>query len=715
MKSLYLIIVLLIFYSSGLYAQFEDDPISYPRLMEEQFILESPHRFIDPEELDSLITLTMETYHIPGLSALIVEHDSIVWSNNYGYRNVALNLPVEDSTFFMMASISKTIMVTAIMQLWEQGLFELEDNINDYLLPDFQVVNPNFPADSITIKMLMTHTSSIDDNWNILIPLISCDDSQISLDSFFVNYFTPGGIYYTSNSFLGYSPSSNIWHYTNVGSALLAFIVEKLSGIPFPQYCRENIFDLLEMNETSWFLTGMDTTKIAVLYEWIGNQYYANCHQGWPVYPAAYLKTNKIELEHFLSAYMNGGTYNGNEILESATIDTMLQVYKYVDPYNSWGLIWYQILLGNRYLWGHTGGWSYGTNTSMFFHPEEDWGYIVFMNMDVDNNAFWYINEILGDYAHNFGEIYAVNTTLNETYIRPVIDTLTIRTEFSNFNQHDFTANSIYVSSDSSLIDSVALYDDGMHGDSLAGDGIWGGFIHSISDEEIFSICISTVDMQTGKYFYADAMKSFTTSGPVDIYSLGVTYNSFFKTYSITPYIRNAGQNYTVEDLKVFMTSEDSAITQISGVIQIPSLSPGDTVAQSSYTVRVDTSIFSGEFLFNFEIKSGDWSYWKDTVSYIVTGVENEMTLPEEFSLSQNYPNPFNPSTTIKYAIPERAFVELKVYDILGSEVVSLINEEQDVGYYEIDFNAAKLSSGVYLYQLKAGEFIETKKMLLLK
>jgi len=85
------------------------------------------------------------------------------------------------------------------------------------------------------------------------------------------------------------------------------------------------------------------------------------------------------------------------------------------------------------------------------------------------------------------------------------------------------------------------------------------------------------------------------------------------------------------------------------------------------------------------------------------------------YSLSQNYPNPFNPSTTIKYTLPERSIVELIVYDIIGREVELLVNEEQDSGYYELNFIASGLTSGVYFYQLKAGTFIQTKKMILIK
>ena len=99
-----------------------------------------------------------------------------------------------------------------------------------------------------------------------------------------------------------------------------------------------------------------------------------------------------------------------------------------------------------------------------------------------------------------------------------------------------------------------------------------------------------------------------------------------------------------------------------------------------------------------------------------VLGVElNKSTLPAGFSLSQNYPNPFNPSTTINYSIPRGQFVTLKVYDLLGKEVATLVNEEQKAGSYKVNFNASRFTSGVYFYRLQAGNFLETKKFILLK
>ena len=85
------------------------------------------------------------------------------------------------------------------------------------------------------------------------------------------------------------------------------------------------------------------------------------------------------------------------------------------------------------------------------------------------------------------------------------------------------------------------------------------------------------------------------------------------------------------------------------------------------------------------------------------------------FQLKQNYPNPFNPSTTIKYSIPQESHVSLRIYDVLGREIVTLVNREQKAGYYEVDWNAVNNSSGVYFYKIQAGDFVDTKKMILLR
>lgn len=95
--------------------------------------------------------------------------------------------------------------------------------------------------------------------------------------------------------------------------------------------------------------------------------------------------------------------------------------------------------------------------------------------------------------------------------------------------------------------------------------------------------------------------------------------------------------------------------------------------------------------------------------------VDDEKLIADKFELLQNYPNPFNPTTSIQYAISNRQFVSLKIYEVLGNEIATLVNEEQDRGVYTVNFDASNLASGLYLYRIQAGSFTETKKMIIIK
>jgi len=107
--------------------------------------------------------------------------------------------------------------------------------------------------------------------------------------------------------------------------------------------------------------------------------------------------------------------------------------------------------------------------------------------------------------------------------------------------------------------------------------------------------------------------------------------------------------------------------------------------------------------------------YYHFSADVIIGSADGNESAITQYILEQNYPNPFNPSTTIKYSIPTSSFAQLKVYDVLGNEVATLVNEEKHAGTYEVKFNAEVLTSGMYFYKLNAGSFISTKKMLLLK
>lgn len=102
------------------------------------------------------------------------------------------------------------------------------------------------------------------------------------------------------------------------------------------------------------------------------------------------------------------------------------------------------------------------------------------------------------------------------------------------------------------------------------------------------------------------------------------------------------------------------------------------------------------------------------TINSVVVGVEEEMQ-PQTFSLEQNYPNPFNPNTKIKFNLASNEFTTLKVYDVIGKEIATLVNNQMEAGQYEVTFDASNLPSGVYIYSLNAGNFKETRKMILMR
>lgn len=110
----------------------------------------------------------------------------------------------------------------------------------------------------------------------------------------------------------------------------------------------------------------------------------------------------------------------------------------------------------------------------------------------------------------------------------------------------------------------------------------------------------------------------------------------------------------------------------------------------------------------------GFWYVYKQSTLTDV-GNEEEETIPTVFKLEQNYSNPFNPSTVIKFAVPEMSNVLIKIYDLLGGEVITLVNEEMEAGWHRREFNASGYSSGIYIYRMQAGNYISTKKMILIK
>ena len=159
-----------------------------------------------------------------------------------------------------------------------------------------------------------------------------------------------------------------------------------------------------------------------------------------------------------------------------------------------------------------------------------------------------------------------------------------------------------------------------------------------------------------------------------------------------------------------FISTSFSQYQITNGVIG----SGGTTVSNASYNFNstIGESFIGKSVNATNQQQAGFWYVYQQTT---ITDVEDEELLPTVFKLEQNYPNPFNPSTIIKFAVPVKSNVLIKIYDILGSEVVTIVNEEVDAGWYQKSFDAYSYSSGVYLFRMEAGNYISTKKMMLIK
>jgi len=205
-----------------------------------------------------------------------------------------------------------------------------------------------------------------------------------------------------------------------------------------------------------------------------------------------------------------------------------------------------------------------------------------------------------------------------------------------------------------------------------------------------------------------------------EIYIVGKTLSSNFPIISGT---YDDTYNGGTEHGDMFVSKMDSNLTTLYASTFL-----GGTDDEKPFGIEVDTSgnVFVGGFTHSSDYPTTDGAYdstfggIRDVIiaKFNLTptvGVKEDIYDLVEFMLYQNFPNPFNPTTKITYSIPQRSFVSLKVYDLLGNEIAILVNEEKIYGSYEIEFNASGLSSGIYYYQLTAGEYISTKKFVLIK
>ena len=329
----------------------------------------------DSASLDSLINYRMLANHIPGVATIALKDGQLVWNHSYGYAVLEDSIPVADSTLFYLASISKTSVAIALMQAWERYSFSLDDDVGALL--GFPVRNPYYPDSVISVRMCMTHMSSINDNWTILDPLNIQGDSPIPLGEFLEDYLVPGGTYYSIDNFNPWPPATED-DYCNIGAAICGYIVELLAD-SFPIWCHDSVFDPLSMHETAWFISQLDTSNIAMPYHWDGSSQIPYGHIGKPYYPCGTLRTSSRQLARLLTVFMQYGVIDDTvRILDSTTVVLMTtSQYPVLNPEQ--GLFWYKKFLDGRWIWGHQ-GWSSGIRARVAFDWSNNTGSIVLTN-----------------------------------------------------------------------------------------------------------------------------------------------------------------------------------------------------------------------------------------------------------------------------------------------------------------------------------------------
>lgn len=347
--------------------------------------------------LDNFITEQMKKSHMPSLSAVVIKGEDIVWSNAYGNADSFTEPPVAASvkdTSYLLASISKTVMGVTLMQLYEQGLFDLDDDVNDYLKNvvsnRFLVKNPKHSKKKITFRMLLTHTSSISDgHYNSLsykAVYTRGKDSPTSLKSFLWNYLHPQGKFYRSKNYRRNKPGTK-YEYSNIGAALAGYMVEVLTNTDFADYSHTNVFEPLGMDEstTNWHLEPLDQSKLAMPSEWKKNKLKKYCHYTFPDYPNGGMRSSAWDLALFLKEFMQ----DGGQLLSKSTVQEMMKLQTSLPgaKRKNQGIIWYYKKLGGKKLIGHSGA-EMGAATEMFFDPKTKVGVILLMNGEWEQSKF---------------------------------------------------------------------------------------------------------------------------------------------------------------------------------------------------------------------------------------------------------------------------------------------------------------------------------------
>ena len=335
---------------------------------------ESKDSHLPQNHIDVFMKMLMRISRVPSVSACVIKDENITWLKAYGYYNIEEKKQATDTTIYNIASISKPITATALLQLYEQGLFDLDDDINSYL--PFTVIHPDYPETPITFRMILAHQSGLSEDPLQFYRYFPAEQCPVPLYPWIQTYLNPDGANYTDNIWSSDEPG-HTFHYANVGYALIGYLVERISGQPFHQYCQDHIFDPLDMNNSSYLLKDLDLTRVAMPYQHVLNIHIPCGHHCYIGYPCGSVHTSVKELAHFIIAHMNAGTYNKYQLLNASTVSQMHTIQY---PNEQYGLGWF--IKNNSkigYQYGHTGG-DKGITTNVVIQEKENTAIIYFTN-----------------------------------------------------------------------------------------------------------------------------------------------------------------------------------------------------------------------------------------------------------------------------------------------------------------------------------------------
>lgn len=356
-----------------------------------------------------------EKGHLPGFALSIFTADSIFFMKGYGFSDLENKKPYDENSVQGIASISKTLIAVSLMKAQEDGLLDLDEEVNS-ILP-FKVTNPYHSSSKITLRHLATHTSSITDDGSYDYAYIFSDDLDKStfpdvwskyievynknqlmeMQEFLYNVFDRKGKWSKKDNFLREKPGTT-YEYSNIGAALLAYCNEIKTGVNYKQYSKELILDQLEMRNTTW--NYKDVNKENEI------KYYNEIYNSVPsyeaiTYPDGGLYSTVSDMTKFLQEMMKG--YEGNgKILNhhNSYKEMMTNQIPHLD--NPTGIIWD---MDNDCCIGH-GGNDFGIATMAFFNPKTKIGKVLFTNIALEteelsdhyyntfNNMFKYDEEI---------------------------------------------------------------------------------------------------------------------------------------------------------------------------------------------------------------------------------------------------------------------------------------------------------------------------------